>query len=175
MSGSILPSDEEVTPAADADAAAASALAASSPEAATPTPPEPFGRAPRFDFDRGRMVRSGSSPVWVTGHDALIQWCLMAFYSARYAHAVFTDEFGAEEPELVIGQAADAAEAAGDLGEDLREAWLVHDRLTSVEDFEASFVPLGGGLALVFSVTVVTDEDERIDIGPVSVALSQGA
>lgn len=170
----LLPVDDgEITPEEDVAAAEASALAAASPEPARAEPPQPFGVTPLFDFELGRMVRAGQSPVMVSGHKALEQWCLMAIYSARYAHAVFTDEFGMEDPESVIGQAADAAETAADWGERLREALLVYDRVAAVEGYEGSFITLNGGRAFVVKFTVVTDEDERVDLGPLAVALTR--
>jgi hypothetical protein len=69
---SLLPfDDEELTPEADIEAAAAGALA--DPEAPAPVEeaaPEPFGRTPLFDFERGRFVRQGTTPAGVTGFDA---------------------------------------------------------------------------------------------------------
>lgn len=154
----LLPADDEgVPPAADLDAAAASAVAADAPVVSAP--PEPFGRTPLFDFEEGRYVRAGGSPVWVTGLRALEQWCLMAIHTARYAHPVFSARFGMDRPESPIG-VVDVQEEMSDWGERLRDALLVHDRIVSVENYSAFFD--APSQVVYFSFDVVTDEEERL-------------
>lgn len=166
---SMLPADDEISPAADVDAAEASAIAAADPILEAAEPPEPFGRTPLFDFERGRMVRAGIEPVWVSGRDAVKVWCLMALYSARYAHAVFTDAFGMDDPEGPIGLAADAREAGSDWVEHAREALLVHDRISAVE-IAARYVPADQTM-YIDRLEVITDEDESLDFGSLSVRM----
>lgn len=161
---SLIPADDAT---ADLDAAEASALEASDVLFPAEDPPEPFGRTPKFDFEAGRMVKAGGEPIWVTGLDALEQWCLMAIYSARYAHAVFTDEFGMEEPDSPLGLAEEAALVeVTDWGARMTEALLVHDRIAAVEDFSAR---IEDDVIYIDRFDVVTDEDERLRIGGLAV------
>ena len=157
----LIPDTEtEITPDEDAAAAEASLLDAASPAAQPAGAPEPFGRTGLFDFERGRFVRAGGAPVWVTGLRAVEQWVLMAVHAARYAHPlIFSEEFGMEDPEAPIGEAADVDEAISDWGERLAEAVVgVHERITSVEDFEYEYDAASGIIYVTF--TVVTDEEE---------------
>jgi hypothetical protein len=158
----------ELTPEADLEAAEASALAGVDPLSEA-EPPEPFGRTPLFNFLEGRYVRAGGSPVFVTGHEALKQWCLMAIYTARFAHpGIFSDEFGMEEPDSVLGEAAEAQEAVSDWGERMREALLVHERIVDVQAFEATFDE-DEGVVYVNMFTVVTDEEDEVPVGGLAV------
>lgn len=133
--------------------------AAGNPQPSPAPPPVPFGRTARFDFTNGVFVKVGGSPVWVTGLDALAQWCYMTIHSARFAHAIFTDDFGMEDPESVIGEAADMDEAISDWGDRLQDALTVHDRITGVENFAAHY-DADNGAVVIDSMTVVTDDDE---------------
>lgn len=153
----LIPSDEtELDPDTDVALAEESLLAAADGRAAQAPALTPFGRTPMFDFDRGRFARAGDAVVWVSGLEAVAQWCLMAVHSARYAHrGVFTADFGMEEPDAVIGQAADVEEALSDWGARLSDALLVHDRIVAVEEFTAEWDPLRGVALARFSV--VTD------------------
>lgn len=156
----LLPADDEgVPPAVDAAAAADAALEDPLAIEAVPDPPVPFGRTYAFDYERRRLVRRGGAPVEVAGLSALVQWLLAAAYTARGAHAIYSPAFGTTRPDWPIGE-IDVDERVADYENALREAWLVHDRVATVENFSADFDPTTG--ILTFSVDVVTDEDERV-------------
>lgn len=162
------------TPDEDLDAAAASALEAW-PTPAEGRQPVPFGKTPLFDFEKGRFVKRGGlegtdspgAPVFVSGVDALKQWCLMAIYSARFAHPVFTGAFGMEIPESVIGEATGIPVAIADWGARMQEALLVHDRIVSVEDYEGVWDAEEG--IITTSFTVITDQSDRLIFGPLDI------
>lgn len=158
----LLPADEEeVSPEAAAEAAAASSL--DDPTFELPDePPEPFGRSWAFDWERGQFVRRGDSPAEVHELAALREWCLMAIYSERYGSAVFSDEFGMQSPDDLIGEAV-VPEMLADWEQRLTEALLVHDRITSVENFEASFDP-ETGVVTIESFDVTTDEADALSL-----------
>lgn len=165
----LLPADDEgLAPADDLAAAAASAFASADegvPEADLPVP-MPFGKTPLFDFERGRMVRQGGSPVYVRGRRALEQRCLMAIHSARFAHAVFSDAFGMERPEAPRGDAV-SVEAAAEFGRRLRDALLPFDRVVAVENIEVDFPE--DGVMFIRNFDVVTDEEERIPFSDIRI------
>lgn len=158
----LIPADDDVlTPEADLDAAAAGALAQPEDTPLDEDAPEPFGRTPAFDFEARKFVRQGGSPAWVTGLDALRQWCLMAIYSARYAHPIFSDGFGHELPNAALGTVgAEAREQADDFMAGLRDAWLVHDRIADVQG-SARYDPVSGAIILT-DLLVVTDEEVEL-------------
>lgn len=160
----LLPADDgDISPAQDLEAAIAGAVAESSvvaPEGEEA--PVPFGRSWWFDFEAGRFVRAGSSPVPTTGLDSLAQWVLMVMHSARFAHSVFSDRFGMEYPDAPLGH-LDTGEMVGDFEARLRDAVLEHDRITALNSFEASFDPTQGVLSIDY-FEIVTDEEEVVPV-----------
>jgi hypothetical protein len=169
MEFSLIPADDPViSPDDDLAAAVAGALAVPTTTVPVPPPaPVPFGATWLFDFETGQFVQRGSSPVPVSGFAALEQWCLMAIQSVRYAHPVFSDDFGREEPEeSLIGELA-AGEALADWQAALVEALLVHERITSIEDFTMTWDP-STGVLYIESFTVVTDTDESVTVSDVT-------
>lgn len=166
------PDDDLIGPEDRMNAAAAAALADPGAPTAAPTEaPEPLGISWLFDFDAGRFVRQGTAPARVTGNDTLKMWCLTALNSARFAHAVFSDEFGMENPVIDLG-AAVAAEVAVDFAARIRDALLVHDRISDVADITTNFDPTMG---VVFtSFTVVTDEEETVPIDDMQITITTG-
>lgn len=169
----LLPSDDEgLSPTAARAAAVAGAVA--EPGAIVPEPdvgPEPIGRSWLFDFEAGRFVRAGSSPLPAHGLAALEQWVLMAAHAARYAHSVFTDEFGMEHPDGGIGELGTAA-MISDYEQRLREAILVHDRITALQDFRASYNPIEGVLSIAY-FEVVTDEEDVVPLADVTLGRAE--
>lgn len=171
---SLVPADDpQVSPDDDLAAAVAGALAVSSTTVpVTPDAPIPFGRTWTFDFEAGQFIRRGNSPTESTGFDALAQWCLMAIHSARYAHPVFSDDFGMEEPDSLIGEFA-LGEALADWQASLVDALLVHDRITSVENFDLTWDPAAGVLT-INNFDVVTDTDARVTVSDVTLRAGGG-
>jgi hypothetical protein len=164
----LLPADDEGLSPAD-ELAASVAGAVAEPGAVQPDAnpaPAPFGKTWVFDFETGRFVRAGASPVPTNGFGALQQWVLMAVHSARYAHSVFTDEFGMESPDDGIGELR-SAEMVSDYEQRLREAVLVHDRVTALQNFAASYNPIEGVLYISY-FEVVTDEEEVVPSGDIT-------
>lgn len=167
----LLPTDDAgFGPEAALDAAAATALERTRIE---PDFVMPFGRTPLFDFEAGRFVRIGGSPAWTTGHNALKQWCWMAAYTARFAHPIFSDDFGVAAPQGGLGLTGeDAEEAADDYRVELREALLVHDRIDEVE-LRVEFDPVQG-VIFISDFIVTTDEDVEVGIEDFQLGVSGG-
>jgi len=158
----LLPADDPAsTPEADLADAEASALAPDFASASQEAP-EPLGRSWLLDWDIGCFRRRGDSAVVVAGLDALAQWCQMALHSARFAHQVFSDDFGVEQPEEIIGQIPTPA-IIRDFGRRIERALLVHDRIASVENFEAHVVDAGAAIELD-SLDVITDEQDVLSL-----------
>lgn len=163
-----MPTDDlPVTPGDDLDAAEASALEDPLDLEADEEAPEPFGRTWLFDWEVGRFVRRGLSPVEVTGRQALQQWCLVAANTAWQGHAVFSDEFGVERPDSPLGLVgAEAITEASDWATRLREAWMVHERIVDVDGLEVELID---DAIYVGPFVVVTDEDDQVPVGPLTI------
>lgn len=168
----LLPADDEV---GVVDLAAAAASALEEPDARPPEdddPAEPTGYSWAFDFTARRFIRYGSAPAVVHGNAALQQRCLLALNAARYAHKVFSSEFGLEQPMQGIGLAGDAArEAADDWRGKVRDALLIFDDVTDVQ-LSAAYDPVAGVIVLHEFVVTTNEEvelsfpDIRIDLNP---------
>lgn len=154
----LLPSDDLRTPEDDLDAAIAGALEDPATIESEEPPAIPLGMSWAFDWERGRFKRRGGSPAEVRGIDALVQWLEMARRVKRDAHDVFSPQFGMDGPEDWMGH-VDVAEAASDYGAQLSEAWGVHDRVASVEDFTAHFEE-DEETIFIDRLHVVTDTDQ---------------
>lgn len=163
----IPPDDPQSSPTDDLDASVAGALAL--PDVTTPVtedPPMPFGRTWRFDWENGQFVQSGQSPVDAIGLEAVAEWCEMAIHTARYSSPIFTDEFGMERPDEVIGEFA-VGEVLADYQRNLIEALMVHERIASIENVELRWDPTVGVL-YIDNLDVVTDEDETVTVSDVT-------
>jgi Protein of unknown function (DUF2634) len=164
----LLPTDDEgLSPADELSAAVAGAVA--EPDAIVPQAeeaPEPFGRTWVFDFERGQFVRSGGSPAPTAGFGAVQQWVLMVAHSARYAHSVFSDQFGMEGPDSPMGELS-SAEIVADYEQHLREGVLVHERITALDKFTASVDETSGVLTIAY-FEIVTDEEEVISFSDIT-------
>lgn len=159
----LLPADDDrSSPAEDLDAAAASSLADPDEPVEEDDVPQPFGFSWFFDFELGRFRRYGTAPARVSGLDALAQVCMMALRSARFGHTVFSDEFGMEDPEDIIGE-VEVDDLSGDYEDRVREALLVIDRVSAVElgtDWDAV-----QGILFITDLTVTTDNDAVLALG----------
>lgn len=164
----MLPADDPQTAAAD-DLNAAIAGAVALPDQITPVAapaPTPFGNSWLFDWDQGQFVRVGKSPAQTADFATLNEWIQMAIHAARYAHPVFSDAFGMEEPDDIIGEFADG-EALQDWQAALVDAILVHDRVTAVQNVSLDWDPATGNLTIV-TMDVITDQDETIQVSDVT-------
>lgn len=119
-------------------------------------------------YPEGGTPVSTGRPIWVTGTETLKQWIQMALHSARFAHSVFSDSFGMELPDSILGTVDVASgDAVADWSERMTEALLVHERILGVEDFSARFDE-AAGIMYIDNFTVVTD-DEDIEIDLITV------
>lgn len=170
----LIPADDpQSSPQEDLDAATAGALALSDQiTPVDPDPPVPFGSSWGFDWSAGQFLRMGRSPAPVGELDAVAEWAQMALHSARWAHPVFDDTFGIEEPDGVIGEFAEG-EALADWQRSVVDALLVHDRIASVENVLLDWDPTTGVLT-VLSLDIVTDEDTTVTVSDVALQAGGG-
>ena len=122
-------------------------------EETDPEQPQPFGRSWRFDFIAGQFVRDGQAPKVTYELDTLIVWVEKTLRTDRYAHPIYSDEYGMEGPFDVIGNQADD-ELLAAYQDAIETALLVHDRITAVEDFSFTQDPFEEELYGSFTVIV---------------------
>lgn len=134
--------------------------------------PRPYGMTWDFDFLAGRFRRVGKAPRPLYGIEGLPMWIEAALRTARQAHHVFSAEFGMEDPESVYGNLL-THEAVADFERRMREALLVHDRITAVEDFVASYDPSTGELDIE-NFAVVVDDGQAQEFGGFVIPLEGG-
>lgn len=152
-----------MSPADQVQAAADGAL--SEPTTAADTAPVAFGAEWEFDFALRRFVRGDDgAPRVVRGLEGLRTWLGMATHTARGAHPVFTGEFGMDKPTKALGYAgADAKEYASDYGEQLRQAALVHERVTGISSFDGFYDPDAGLVKATWDLTTDADQSLRFE------------
>lgn len=169
----LIPVEDDLLPTADQQINAATAAALADPDAPAPDPapaPTPTGYTWAFDFEGGRFVRQGGSPARVTGYEPLKQRVLMALNSARYAHAVFSTQFGVEAPLRGIGEAGqDALIAADDWRVQIREALMVFEDVADVA-VTVTYDPVAGVLRLTEFV-ITTNEDVELPFDDIRISV----
>jgi hypothetical protein len=133
-------------------------------EETDPDAPQPFGRGWRFDFITEKFVMDGRAPQETYELDSLIVWVEKTLRTARFAHAIYSDGYGIENPFDVIGLQADD-ETFSAYEEAVTDALLVHDRITAVEGFTFSQDPFDE--AVFASFTVVLDAAPPLEAQPI--------
>lgn len=159
----LLPDDDDAGVSLEERLNAAVASALRDPDAplAVDDEAEPTGYTWAFDFEAGRFVRQGGAPARVTGTEPLKQRCLMALYSARFAHAVFSGTFGMDRPRGTLGAAGhEAVVAADDWRVQAHEALLAVVGVSDVE-LRAEYDAVAG-IILIRDLVVTTNEDVEL-------------
>lgn len=160
----LLPAVEPLDP--DGALAAAEAAALTEPdELDTPVErPQPFGRSWAFDFSTGQFIRHGAAPAETFGLETLKQWAQNALLTRRFAHLIYSDAFGLELDDDLIGSALTPITQA-DYTAAVVEALLVHDRIASVDDFTFTHDPDEDFVVVNFTIT--TDADDKLEVAQV--------
>jgi hypothetical protein len=132
----------------------------------------PIGYGWAFDFATGQLVRHGLAPAVVTGESQIRMWIEKTLRTARFAHGIYSDNYGVDFPEDLIGQPFNSL-LAGQLSTAIEDALLVHDRIRQVKDFTFTGGPESDLLEISF--TVLVDEDElNIDNIPIGRTVLDG-
>lgn len=124
-------------------------------------PVEPWGMTWLWDFDAKRFKRFGSAPVRITGLAGLAMRIQAVARTMRFAHPIFSDDIGMENPYRLIGHAQDGATLQSHVA-DLSEAILALDRVAEVPNItvlDSSYAD-----AIELEVEVVTDDEENLAV-----------
>jgi len=127
-----------------------------------------LGRSWLFDFGQFRFVTDRSrarAPARVTGIPQLQNWVEKAIYTSRGSLPIYSDDYGLEEPDLIIGSPFTSA-AAASLRRRVEECVTFHPKIIGIDDFAA--VPVEDGEAVDVSFRLQLDND---DVVPFSMRL----
>ncbi len=113
-----------------------------------------FGKSPRFDFEAGDFVIDPKDLTLVEGLENLKQWIRKALGTPRYAHPIYTWQFGNEIFDL-IGTSLMTSSAKALVNQFVREALLIDPRIKEISNVETSIEE--GNLYVSFTVTTVED------------------
>jgi hypothetical protein len=141
------------------DLALNAALAPSMPTNSAPA--QPLGRGWAFNFLTNEFVANGLSPAVVYEQDQLAVWIEKAVRTAKFAHPIYGNAFGMNDPFLLIGQPY-TSELVGEYIDQITAALEVHDRIQTVTNFQFIQDPMTDQVYVTF--TVVLDDD---DLDPV--------
>jgi hypothetical protein len=142
--------DEEIEQIADPDAVEATTEA-----------PSPMGMTWQIDPDTGLLDLYGSAPVAVNGVDAVRVWAATALSIKRFAHPIFSDNYGMDDPTAPLGRQFDA-ERNADYIRDVRQTLLVHDRITDVHNFVFRYDP--DDTFVEMDADMILDDEDTLSI-----------
>jgi hypothetical protein len=124
-------------------------------------PVEPYGMSWLWDFEAKRFVRFGNAPVRVTGITTLAMRVQSVARIMRFAHPIFSDDIGMEDPYRLIGKKKDG-DALQSYISDFAEAVLALDRVAEIPDI--TVLPSDYADAIELEVQLVTDDEENLTI-----------
>ena len=108
-----------------------------------------------WDFVRDQPIWRSGKPLYVTGADAVLVWAWNCIHTERFAHDVFTSDYGQDLAGLIgkpYGDEVRQSEAV----RKLREALLINPYITSVDQVSATFE--GSWLHVSFSLHTIYGE-----------------
>ena len=115
----------------------------------------PLAREVAWDFARDQPIWRSGKPLYVTGADAVLVWAWNCIHTERFAHDVFTSDYGQDLAGLIgkpYGDEVRQSEAV----RKLREALLINPYITSVDQVSATFE--GSWLHVSFSLPTIYGE-----------------
>lgn len=123
--------------------------------------PYPYGKSWAWDFSARRFVKFGPNPAQTNDLDTLKSWIQKTMITGKGAHVIYTDDYGVENPDSLIGFASDPV-AQNQWAINIKEALMRHDRITDVTDFK--FHTEDGGESLFVDFSVTTDDNTTVDL-----------
>lgn len=102
--------------------------------------PKKYRPAPLWDFEQGDFAEDGARrPVYGSGYDAWVFWCIKTIRTQRWAHAGYSGNAGVEAEEAFMEPDRNAVESAFEAA--ITEALLADPmgRTLRVHDFKFSW------------------------------------
>lgn len=88
-------------------------------------------------------------------------WCEAALHTPLRGYSVFTDRFGMEDPDALVG-VLDETELAADYEQRIKDALTVHDRIADVTEF--SLEREGDVVTLSFAITTDAGQSQPLTV-----------
>lgn len=115
----------------------------------------PLCRETDWDFKNNRPVWRGGNPVFVTGARAVLVWAWNALHTERFAHDIFSSDYGPDFTGLV-GQTYSEEVRQSEAIRIVRETLMVNPYITAVTQVNAAFSD--SKLTLNFKMTTIYGE-----------------
>ena len=98
----------------------------------------PLCREVDWNFETNRPVWRGGQPVFVTGARAVMVWAWNALHTQRFAHDVFSANYGQDISRLIGRPYSDGVRQSEAI-RIVRDTLLVNPYITAVEQIEVAF------------------------------------
>lgn len=122
----------------------------------------PLYREVDWDFQTNKPVWKGGKPVFVTGARAVLVWAWNALHTPRFAHDVFSADYGLDS-EALRGKAYSKEVRDAEAIRVVREMLCVNPYITNVTqvnvDFEGSALHLSFKLTTIYGEVTIDDCD----------------
>ena len=129
------------------------------PQQAEPAPR--YGKSWLFDFKKGDFVLDGAGRVVeADGHRAWIQWCVFTVLTQRFAHVIYSFDYGTELKEALRQPSRRAVEA--ELERVINEALLADPRTEMVRNFVFEWE--GDSVKVRFTAVPVIGEPAQLEV-----------
>ena len=115
----------------------------------------PPAREVAWDFVLDQPIWRSGSPLYVAGADAVLVWAWNCIHTERFAHDVFTADYGQDLASL-IGQPYGDEVRQSEAIRKLREALMINPYITAVDQINASLK--GSVLQISFKLTTIYGE-----------------
>lgn len=114
-----------------------------------------------FDFEQGDFVFDGAGrPVEADGYTAWVQWCQFAVLTERFAHLIYSPDFGAEITKAK--NQPNRAAVQSYLEREISEALMIDPRTETVRSF--SYAWSGDSLTVSFEIVPTVGEPTRLEV-----------
>ena len=122
----------------------------------------PLYREVDWNFQTNKPVWRGGNPVFVTGARAVLVWAWNALHTPRFAHDVFSADYGLDGNAL-LGQAYSEEVRQSEAIRIVRETLQLNPYITSVSQvsvsFEDSVLHLSFKLTTIYGEVTIDDCD----------------
>ena len=120
----------------------------------------PLAREVAWDFAKDQPIWRSGKPLYVTGAAAVLVWAWNCIHTERFAHDVFSRDYGQDLAGL-IGQPYGDEVRQSEAIRKLREALLINPYITAVDQVSVTFE--GSRLTICCSLTTIYGEVSLID------------
>lgn len=122
----------------------------------------PLYREVDWNFQTNKPVWKGGNPVFVTGARAVLVWAWNALHTERFAHDVFSSDYGLDS-ETLLGRAYSSEVREAEAVRIVRETLQVNPYITNVTqvsvEFEDSVLHLSFKLTTIYGEVTVDECD----------------